>query len=64
MTTYKIVRYYANKGRRRTIRGGLTLEQARAWCANPDTSSKSTMPQARRITRLNGPWFDGYTVEQ
>jgi len=77
MPTYKIVRHYlggavpgpygpshAGQTRRRTIRGGLTLEQARAWCANPETSSAGTMPQSRRITRRNGPWFDGYSVER
>lgn len=47
MQLYNIVRFHKNKGReRRFIRTGLTLEQAQAWCSDPNTS---------------GPgWFDGY----
>jgi hypothetical protein len=50
MTTYKIVRlYYPHLERQsRTIKRGLTLEQAQAHCSNPKT-------------RKEGEWFDGYT---
>ncbi len=47
--TYKIVRHYANKRRRRVIARGLTLEQAQAHCSNPRTSGAD--------------WFDGYYQE-
>ena len=59
---YKIVRMYqdANKPSR-TIMTGLTLEEAQAHCQDPETSWKTaTSAAARRVTRRNGPWFDGY----
>ena len=65
---YKIVRNYFNSqraaGARRTVATGLTLEQAQAWCQNPETSSRTcTTAAARRRTAKYGPWFDGYTEE-
>lgn len=63
MTTYKIVRGYF-RGGRRTIKTGLTLEEAQAHCGNPETSSRTaTSAAARRRTAERGPWFDGYTEE-
>ena len=49
-STYNIVRFYApHTGRyNRTIKRGLTLEQAQAHCKDPNT-------------RKEGEWFDGYT---
>lgn len=48
MATYKIVRFRF-KGNKRTIKRGLTLEEAQAHCQRADTS---------------GPgWFDGYEEE-
>jgi hypothetical protein len=62
---YKIVRfYYARDKRSRVIRRGLTLEEAQVHCQNPETSSRTaTGANARRTTRRNGPWFDGYEEE-
>ena len=59
---YKIVRLYFNDDKRsRTIKKGLTLEQAQAHCANPETSSSTcTSAKSRRITQRNGRWFDSY----
>lgn len=52
---YKIVRFRRGKPGGRTIRTGLTLEQAQAWCSRPDT---------HKIGRDGCPiWFDGYTKE-
>jgi hypothetical protein len=60
---YKIVRYFF-RGGKRTIKTGLTLEQAQAHCASPETSSKtSTTYAGRKRTRERGPWFDGYTEQ-
>lgn len=62
--TYRIVRFY-QRGGRRTIRRGLTLEQAQRHCKDPETSS-TTCRLARNVrrTRRLGPWFDGYTEER
>ena len=63
--TYKIVRMYKDAGvRRRTIKRGLTLIQARAHCADPETSSSTaTKATPRARTRRLGDWFDGYESE-
>ena len=64
--TYKIIRFYENAGiRQRTIATGLTSEEARAHCNDPETSSsQATNPVARRRTREIGRWSDGYRVEE
>lgn len=57
---YYIIRFY-QRGGRRIIQRGLTLEEAQAHCKNPETSSSTaTSAKERAITRRNGPWFDGY----
>lgn len=57
---FKIVRSYL-KGRSRTLYKGWTLEEAQAYCKNPETSSSTCTTAAKHaITRRNGPWFDGY----
>jgi hypothetical protein len=64
--SYKIVRMYFNQGHtlRRTVKTGLSLEEAQAWCSSPETSSKTcTSAAGRRRTRERGPWFDGYERE-
>lgn len=59
---YRIVRHYQNSYRKRTIATRLSLDEAQAHCSDPETSSSTcTSAAARRITRRNGPWFDGYT---
>ena len=66
MTTYRIVRFYKDAGRAhpRTITRGLTLEEARAHCSDPETSSSTaTTPEAKARTAKLGPWFDGYESE-
>ena len=60
---YKIIRFYFNRpGYKRTIKTGLTLEQAQAHCNDPETSSSTcTSAEGKRRTRRMGEWFDGYT---
>lgn len=48
MKTYSIIRFYRNRPNK-TIREGLTLEEAQEWCNDPETSGTD--------------WFDGYTEE-
>ncbi len=63
MSTYKIVRYFQNAPKR-TILCGLTLEEARAHCQDPESSYKTaTSSAAQARTRLLGPWFDGFSKE-
>jgi len=57
---YKIVRFYYNNGRR-TIKTGLTLEEAQDHCRDPETSSRTCVSATkRRVTKKHGEWFDGY----
>jgi hypothetical protein len=64
--TYRIIRYYQRRELRpRTIRRGLTLEEAMAHCEDPETSSTTcTKPHNRARTRRLGGWFDGFTAER
>lgn len=55
---YEIVRHYF-KGGKRVIERGLTLEEARKHCNDPQTSS-STAKGKDSYTRRVGQWFDGY----
>jgi hypothetical protein len=62
--TYKVVRFYANK-KKHTVKTGLTLEQAQKHCLDPQTSSTTcTSAEGKRRTKVEDPWFDGYTKEQ
>ncbi len=54
---YKIIRfYYHRQGYKKTIKKGLTLEQAQVHCSDRETSSSSGLPR----TKVLGPWFDAY----
>lgn len=60
---YKIVRSYF-KGGKRTVLTGLTLEEAQAYCKDPETSSRTCTKSANKArTRRMGAWFDGYEHE-
>lgn len=74
MERYRIVRMYANvdhhtTGRgtyypKRTVKSGLTLEEAQAHCKDPETSSSTCKSsKARARTAQRGAWFDGYEKE-
>ena len=59
---YKIVRMYFDENvSDRTIKSGLTLEEAKAHCQDPETSSSTcTKAAGKRRTERFGSWFDGY----
>jgi len=65
MSTYRIVRMFQNPYiPSRVVKRGLTLEQAQEHCRDPETSSRTaTTPDAQRLTRSAGAWFDGYEEE-
>ena len=58
---YKVIRFFFKDRRPRTIKRGLTLEEAQTHCQDPETSS-STAKSSKKLayTRAHGPWFDGY----
>jgi hypothetical protein len=63
-TTYKITRCFFRNDEREVIATGLTLEEAKTYCANPNTSSKTATGSAERaLTRERGPWFDTFYNE-
>ena len=62
--SYKIIRGYRDSYTKQTIKTGLTLEQAKSHCRDPETSSSTaTSAESTRRTTTHGPWFDGYTEE-
>jgi hypothetical protein len=64
--TYKIVRMYFDREHwpSRTIKTGLTLEQAQVHCGDPETSSSTCTGSAgKRRTYERGAWFDAYEEE-
>ena len=62
--SYCIIRMYRDDTPSRTLRRGLTLEEAREHCSDPETSSSTaTRDAAKRHTDKHGPWFDGYEEE-
>lgn len=63
--TYKILRFYQRSHTmRETVRTGLTLEEARKHCNDPDTQSKTCMTEeGMQRTAEKGPWFEGYDPE-
>ena len=63
-TTYKIMRFY-EKGEKRVVERGLSLEDAQAHYKDPETNSRTaTSATAKARTRRMGPWFDGFTKEK
>ncbi len=60
---YRIVRFFEHEPRK-VIDTGLTLEEVKEHCSDPEASShtcESTEGQAR--TRRRGRWFDGWEEE-
>jgi hypothetical protein len=57
--TYAVYRHFM-KGSKEFIRGGLTEEEAKAHCSDPETSSSTA---SEPVVDGRGPWFDGYDLE-
>lgn len=62
--SYRIVRMYESGRRSQVLARGMTLEEAQAWCRDPETSSSTAQSAAaKRRTARYGRWFDGFTKE-
>ena len=59
--TYRIVRFYQEHDSE-VIKTGLSLEDARAHCNDPETSSTTASAETLRRAK-SGEWFDGYEAE-
>lgn len=56
---YKIVRFYQDGYRERTLRTFVSQKHAQEHCANPESSSKTCRKPANvQRTRKMGIWFD------
>lgn len=65
MTTYKIIRHFQD-AENKTIKRGLTLEEAQEHCRDPETSSRTctnTHVTKHHSNANRGAWFDGYEEE-
>lgn len=60
--SYVIRRFYFDEATpAKTIKTGLTLDEAQAHTNDPETSSSTaTSAEATEHTARYGPWFDGY----
>ena len=62
---FKIERSFFEGYPDKTIKRGLTEEDARAWCNDPETSSATCKSKkAQAIFAKYGEWFDGYTEDK
>lgn len=61
--TYVVKRFFALRGSEE-IASGLSLEEAKEMCSDPETSSRTcTKPENTAITEKYGMWFMGYNKE-
>lgn len=64
MTFYTITRYYRAGHPSETVETGLTIDEAKAHCNDPETSSATaTSQEAFERTLAKGAWFHGFTEE-
>jgi hypothetical protein len=62
--SYKIIRHFFDDYGREVVETGLTLKEAKQWCSNPETSSRTCSGSAAvALTLSRGHWFDGYDEE-
>ena len=65
MTTYKIFRVFQDGHDREEIATGLTLEEAKAHCTDPESgSSTCSSPVGLLRTKKFGQWYDCFTEEE
>ena len=57
--TYRITRFFKVTSTNRTIKTGLTLEEAKEHCRDLETSSRTCKKNTE-----GGEWFDGYEEEE
>ncbi len=61
---YKIVRMYFEEYEQKTVKKGLTKEEAITHCKDPETSSSTcTSSVGKERTKRVGAWFDAFTNE-
>ncbi len=62
---FQIVRGYRDTESREIVEIELTLDEARAHCRDPETSSSTCKsPEGVARTKRHGPWFEGYEREE
>jgi hypothetical protein len=62
---YKIVRIFYEGYPDKTIKRGLSLEEARSWCSDPETSSSTAKSKkAQAIFAKYGEWYDGFAEDK
>lgn len=63
-STYTIYRIFARNSEHETIKEGLTLEEAKEHCSDPETSSlTATSEESEALTKRKGHWFDSWVEE-
>ena len=62
--TYSIVRFFKNNHPRQIIKKGLSLEEAKEHCSDPEASSATCEEESNiKLTEKMGDWFDGFYEE-
>lgn len=56
--TYKIIKYYQNNSKPRVIKTGLSLEQARKYCSDPETSSMTASNACKGKPEIIAKWHE------
>lgn len=67
---YQIVRFYEDDRGRKIIKNNLTLEEAKEWCNDPETSSMTAKDACNGDEEMiekwheeRKHWFDGFEHE-
>lgn len=62
---FRIVRVFFEGYPDKTIKRGMTLQEARAWCKDPETnSSTAKSKKAQRLLEKYGEWYDGFAEDK